>query len=219
VLAARVYAADGDMASAERTLRRAIEIEPAHNVAYGLLANVFVAQNRLDRALNEFDEMVKRNPKDVGAATMAGMIVEMQNDRKEAVRRYREIVDKRPDAAVAANNLAYIYAEEGTNLSAALSLAQGALVQLRDSPQVHDTIGWVLYKQGLHREAIKSLEQAVALGPSSPTVRYHLGLAYAATGNLPRARDAYQAALKLGPDAAVSERIREALARLGDQSQ
>ena len=61
---------------------------------------------------------------------MAAMIVHSQNKTADAKKRYETIINADPTAAVAANNLAWIYAEEGQKLDEALRLAQGAASKL-----------------------------------------------------------------------------------------
>ena len=51
--------------------------------------------------------------------TMAAMILERQSKKVDAQKRYEQIVAALPRAAVAANNLAWIYADAGTNLDEA----------------------------------------------------------------------------------------------------
>ena len=55
---------------------------------------------------------------------------------------------------MAANNLAWRYAEDGGNLDVALSLAQTAKRKLPDSPEVSDTLGWIYLKKDLDTQAV-----------------------------------------------------------------
>src|SRR6185295_18219927 len=102
-------------------------------------------------------------------------------------------------AAVAANNLAWIYAEEGQNLDVALQLAQTAKAQLPERPEVNDTLGWVYYKKGLATLAIPAFRDSVEKAPKSAVYQYHLGLAYAKAGDKEAARKALTAALQMDP--------------------
>ena len=101
---------------------------------------------------------------------------------------------------IAANNLAYLYAEANENLDRALILAQTAVEQAPDNPDVRDTLGWVYYQKQLPDLALRAFEDSIAKNPNNPIYHYHLGLASAKQGNLARARQSYQAALKLRPD-------------------
>jgi tetratricopeptide (TPR) repeat protein len=124
----------------------------------------------------------------------------MQQKAPEAKQKYDEVLAIDPRSLIAANNLAYIYAQANENLDRALSLAQTAVEQAPDSPDVRDTLGWVYYKKQLPDLAIRAFEESLAKNPDNPIFHYHLGLAAAKQGNLARARRSYQEALKLKPD-------------------
>jgi tetratricopeptide (TPR) repeat protein len=83
----------------------------------------------------------------------------------------------------AKNDLANLLAEKRQDLDRALRLAQEARSALPESPQVADTMGWVLYRMGMTSAAIGYLEEAAAMSADDPDVgiiRYHLASAYAA---------------------------------------
>ncbi|HKY20067.1 MAG TPA: tetratricopeptide repeat protein [Vicinamibacterales bacterium] len=200
VLAARVYMAVGDTAAAERTLRKAIEINPGQMEGYALLGQLYAGQKRLDEARAEFDRLAEIRPSAaVGAYTFAGVLLQLQNKPAEAQARFEKAIALDPNAAVAANNLAWLYAERGGNLDVALQLAQTARSHLSDRHEVSDTLGWVLYKKGLASLAVPPFRESVEKDPKNPVYHYHLGLAYAKSGNKAEAIKALQEALRLNP--------------------
>jgi Tfp pilus assembly protein PilF len=209
-LAANVYAAGRDLPKAEETLRRGIQADPTHSLSYTMLAGVLLAQKKLDAARDEFDSMATRDPKNVGAKTMAAMIVHSQN-LPEAKRRYAEILKDAPDAGVAANNLAWIYAEEGTRLDEALRLAQTATAQMADNAAAQDTLGWVYYKKEMPERAIEPFEKSVTKEPENPVYHYHLALALQRLGDVRRARESAQRAVKLKPDYTEAQQLLSSL--------
>ena len=200
LLAARTYAATKDLKGTEEILRRAIQTNPTQLEPYGMLAQLYVSQRRLDEALVEFGELAKRNPKPVGALTISGMILQVQGKLKEAQERYDRALQFDPEAAVAANNLAWMYAESGENLDRALQLAQTAVRKLPDSPEITDTLGFVYYKKDLAQQAIQTLKPIVAKNPNNALYHYHLGLAYAKTGENADAKRHLTRALGLKAD-------------------
>ena len=200
VLAARLSLANRDFAKTEQTLRRVIQLDPSNTQGFRLLAQTYFAQRRLDAAQTEFEGMIRRNPKDLSAHTMAAIILSAQNKNSEAMARYEEALRIDPNAAIPANNLAYLYANSGENLDRALSLAQAAVRALPDNPEVRDTLGWVYYRRDVQSLAIGAFEESIAKDPDNPAYHYHLGLAYTKSGNLVGARRSLQTALKLKPD-------------------
>jgi tetratricopeptide (TPR) repeat protein len=215
MLAARVHAVDRDLAGAERSLKRVIELEPSSLQAYGMLGQLYLGQRRLDEARAEFERLARKQEKPVGARTMIAMINEMQGKRDEAIKEYERVVQIDPQAAVASNNLAWMYAEGGGNLDLALQLARTAKAQLPDSPEVSDTLGWVYYKKGMYREAVVSLEDTVSKVPTNPEYKARLGLAYVKAGQTDKGRQTLNDALKLKPDFPGADEARKALQGLG----
>jgi putative PEP-CTERM system TPR-repeat lipoprotein len=207
VLAAKVYIAQRDLTKAEAALRRTIEADASVGEAYGLLVDIYREQQRVDAARTEFDRIAAANPKDVAARTVSALLLHAQNKLADAKQRYTEILALDPRAAVAANNLAWIYADEGENLDAGLQLAQRAVDLVPDRAAFRDTLGWVYLRKQLPQLAVRPFEQAVAREPETAVFHYHLGLAYAGSGERARGRDALQRALELNP--ALEEAKRE----------
>jgi len=165
-----------------------------------MLANVLLVAGKLEAALVEFDQMSSRDAKNLSAATMAAMIVHSQNKTADAKKRYEAIVSADPTAAVAANNLAWIYQEEGGKLDEALRLAQAAATRLPESPEVQDTIGMIYVKKELPALAVSAFERSIDKAPDNPSYHYHLALALSKSGNSQRARQSAEQAIKLKPD-------------------
>jgi Tfp pilus assembly protein PilF len=207
LLSAHMYAVQREVGQAEAALRRAIQIDPGNAEAYGMLATALLAQNKLDAALVEFDQMTKRDPGNVGAQTMAAMILERQSKKADAQKRYEHIVATLPRAPVAANNLAWMYADAGTRLDEALRLARAAEVELPENPDVLDTIGWVYFKQERPELAIPAFERSIEKAPANPIYHHHLALAHAKAGDRAKALQSAQQALKLKPDYADAQKL------------
>ena len=182
LLAATVHLASRDYAQAERTLRRVLAVDSSKLQAYGMLGQIYLSQERLEEARTEFETLANRSPLMIAPHTMVAMILEFQGKSAEAQRRYEQIMEIDPRAAVAANNLAWIYAENGGNLDIALQLARTAVGQLPDHAAVNDTLGWIYYRKNLATLAIGPLQTSVEREPENPVFHYHLGLAYARTG-------------------------------------
>jgi tetratricopeptide (TPR) repeat protein len=199
-LAARVYVAERDPAKAEEVLRHLIEVDPSNMAGYSMLGQLYLSQRKLDAAKAEFDKRASANPQDAPARLVVAMILEMQQKVPEAKQKYEEVLAINQRSMIAANNLAYLYAEASEDLDRALTLAQTAVEQAPDNPDVRDTLGWVYYKQELPDLAARAFEDSISKNPENAIYHYHLGLASVKQGNLVRARRSYQAALKLKPD-------------------
>ena len=214
LIAANTYIAVRDLPSAERALRDAIQLDSSNIMAYGLLGQIYASQRKLNEARIEFEEVAKRLPKSAGPPTMVGMLHELQNNQQEARRWYEKALVADANAPVAANNLAWMTAEQGGNLDVAMQLAQAAKARLPDSHQVDDTLGWVYYKKGLNTLAIGSFQSSIQKDPKNPVYHYHLGLAYAKNGDKDKAREALNLALSLNPKFNGASEAQKALGAL-----
>jgi putative PEP-CTERM system TPR-repeat lipoprotein len=219
LLEASLHQARRDVEAAERALRKAIDLDPRSFAAYEMLGRLYFAAGRMEQAIGEFRQVVSRQPSHLGAATMIGLGLEALGRKDEARQHYEALVRDNPRAAVAANNLAWMYAEGGGNLDVALQLAQSAKAQLPESPEIDDTLGFIYLKKNLPQLALAPLRAAVARLPDNPYCRYHLGQALMATGDKAGARREFEAALAADgtfTQAAEVRRALDALARSQD---
>jgi len=214
LVAARSYMLMDDAAETERLLRRTIEADPSMLGAYAMLGQLYAKQNRTEPAIKEFNDLLAHNPRSVGAHTMLGMLLDAQNKRDEAKKHYEQAIAIDERAAVASNNLAWLYLESGGNLDLALQLAQSARNVLPDSPEVADTLGWVYFKKGLTEQAISTLKDSVTKQPERADFNYHLGLALAKSGDARSARQTLEKALRLDPKSSEAQEARTVLTQL-----
>ena len=130
---------------------------------------------------------------------LLGVLYELGGEKEKAISNYEMAIRRAPNLGEAKNNLAYLFADSGKNLDRALDLAQEAKALLPDSANAADTLGWVLYQRGVPAAAISYLKEAEAgmdsESPSLGVVRYHLALAYEASGDSSRALEAVESAL------------------------
>jgi tetratricopeptide (TPR) repeat protein len=195
LMSAQAYSALGDAFAMEKALKKTVEADPQSLEAYAMLGRLYYQQGRLDLARRELEKFVSTAPMSVPGNTMLGTILELQGRKDEAKNRYNKALQIDPRAAVAANNLAWIDANNNGNLDMALQLAQSAKSQLPNRHEVDDTLGWIYYKKGLSSMAIDALTNSTLKSPDNPSYNYHLGLAYHQSGNHAEAKKFLQKAL------------------------
>jgi len=191
----------------------AAEIEQSDR--FGRIARDFRLEERVTEAVDEFEKFLRREPDSVPANTMVGVLLERQGQLPEAETRYKQALKADPRAAVAANNLAWLYADSGRNLDEALQLAQVASEGLPDQAEVIDTLGWVYYRKELHSLALPLLKRVAQQDPKNPLYRYHLGMALFAAGDTVQAKQHLSQALTLNPKFPGSDEARKTLAAAG----
>ena len=211
VIAGVTDALAGDWPAAERTLRQAAAIDPGALEANGLLGGLYASQHRLPEAVAEFEKLAQRQPGSATVMTMVGSLLHKQNRTEQAQAWYERALAVDPQAAMAANNLAYLYAERGADLDVALGLAQTAKSRLPDDSAVNDTLGWVYHKRGIRELAITTLQESVKRDPSRALYHYHLGMAYAGIGDIQHARASLMQSLALDPQFENADDVRRTL--------
>jgi tetratricopeptide (TPR) repeat protein len=214
LLAAKVYRMTGDLAKMEDVLNRALKADPSNPDVYGLLGQVYLSQGKIAQAKKEYGEITRLQPRSVPAHTMMGLLCYVERDLDGAQKWWEKALQIDANAAAAANNLAWLYANGRGNLDVALALAQTAKSSVPDSPDFNDTLGWVYYKKDLPEQAIVFFQLSVEKDPTNPDYHYHLGMAYANKGEDGKARRELERALALKKDFDGAAEARKTLASL-----
>jgi Flp pilus assembly protein TadD len=188
------YSQSGKPQDAESAYKKALEKDPSRTSAGVHLLEGYMASGRNGEALNTLDGMIKKNPSDASLLLRKALIFENQGKRQEAKQIYAQALKIDPDFLPAANNLAYILAEEGSDLQTALKYAQEIRRKQPDNPFFADTLGWILYKSNNHVLARAQLEFAVSKQPDNAEFLYHLGMIYKANKQTSQAETALKKA-------------------------
>src|SRR5262249_19582567 len=149
---------------AEQRLLDIIRRDPGRLDAYESLAANYVKAGESAAALDKYRELASRAPDQPGPATMVGILLEAANDRAGARAQYEAVLAKDPRAGVAANNLAWMLADD-QRYDEALRWVQVATDTLRSRPEPFDTLGWIRLKMHQPTEAIAAFSQALTLAP------------------------------------------------------
>ena len=196
-LKGKLFMLSNDFQAAERLFREAMIQNPNYLPPYYSLAQLYLEQDKTGKAIAQYQMALERDPDQVIPHMMLGVLYCMQNRCGAAVPHYVKALKINPNFVPAANNLAYIWAEQGEHLSEALRLAQKAKNFLPDDPRVADTLGWVYFKLGLYDDAIREFSESIEKLPDNATVQFHLGMTYYKKGDRNRAKLALKRALHL----------------------
>ena len=178
------------------------------------LAETYRRKGDLNQAIESFRKSSQAAPNDPGPLLQLGLLLDGTGRRDQSKPIYEQVLRVQPDHAVALNNLAYIKAEEGTDLDSALSMAQRAFASAPNSPDITDTLGWVYIRKNLSQEAVRLFTDLVKKYPASPVYRLHFAMALKQKGDLPAAKRELQAALNSGPSKDEAAKIQELLRTL-----
>ena len=225
-LKAQVYGFQRNGQSVEAELNRALELDPNYLPAYSGLASLYINSKQEDRAIAQYQKILSLRPDNATAYTLIGILEDQRKNHDVAADNYRKALEKDPNAMIAANNLAWLYAVTGKgNIDEAVRLAQGVVQKHPNVAGFVDTLGWVYYKKNLHAAAVDQLRKAVAINeaearaansPPSASYHYHLGMALKGKGDKEEARRELEASIRLSEKAPFDEleEARKALASL-----
>ena len=180
---------------------------------YGLLAfrsrlgSLYLAADQPEQAIETLLAILEVDSGHSDANYLLGLAYQQTEKYDQSEHHLRAVVQT-TERPAAYNALGYLFAERDKNLDEAVELITFALEKDPDNGAYLDSLGWVYYKQGKTKKAIKQLKKAISLEPDSWEIQDHLGDAYLKDGNLPKAISSWEQAADLAPN---SESIQEKL--------
>lgn len=211
--------ADKDPAGAIRELTRCTRIAPAMWLAYHDLGAAQQAAGNATGALRTYEQGVTATRMQPRLIFDLAALDEQEGRPDDAIHAYEALHREFPGLVLAVNNLAMLlvtYRKDRASFDRARDLTSGFLASA--DPNLLDTAGWVLLKDGSSTAALPVLERAARRAPESHVIRYHLGMAQLEAGQRESARASLEASLAGSARFQGSDDARAALARLADQA-
>ncbi|MHB1475104.1 MAG: tetratricopeptide repeat protein [Dermatophilaceae bacterium] len=156
-----------------QTAEQAVRKAPGNLGARLALATAYQANQRMDDALKQYDEILKVDGGNRAALLGRGGVLMAKGDLTAAAASYQKIVGKAAPGEFAGND-----------------------PQLA---QAYFSLGQIALKQGRAKDAVSSLESAVKIDPGDADAWYALGTANLKAGAPERAVEALRTALKFVP--------------------
>jgi tetratricopeptide (TPR) repeat protein len=179
----------GDLTKAEMYANGALEVFPDYHYALGTLAQVRIAQRRYDEGASLMARRYSLAPHAENLYAWA-QALKLAGKADEAASRFAEF-EKRSIAeyALADNSnheLVFYYADEQKNAAEALRVARLEAARRQD---VHtlDCLAWALHINHQDREALVSIDKALATGVKDPDILYHAGAIHLSLNDRPKA--------------------------------
>jgi tetratricopeptide (TPR) repeat protein len=214
-LRAQVLVASNRISESIDEYEKALKVAPKWPVLYRGLAGAYLAAKNTDAAIAALQRGAAETQREPGLTTELALLYERTGHVDEAINLYEDWLKTDAQSTMAANNLAMLlisYRKDASSLSRAQKLADQLVSS--DEPAVLDTRGWIKYKSGDYVQAVQLLARAVDKAATSPTLRFHLGMAQFKNGEREAARENLQSALAGGRDFSGSDEARAALAQM-----
>jgi tetratricopeptide (TPR) repeat protein len=110
----------------------------------------------------------------------------------------KKLISLQPDHAHAYNALGYSLADRNQRLPEALQLIEKALQLSPDDPFIVDSMGWIMFRMGRHKQALEYLRKAYNARPD-PEIAAHLGEVLWVAGEHAEAENLWREAVKKTP--------------------
>ncbi|MBM4142332.1 MAG: tetratricopeptide repeat protein [Lentisphaerae bacterium] len=199
-LLGRVRLAARDPDGAETALKKSLELRPDSVGTLMALSRVYSGSAKQDEALASLDRALAVNSNHLPALAMSSSLLLRKERVDEAQARLERLLALDPKSVVAANNLAYVYADMRNDLERAYPLAARARALAPHDPYVADTFGWILCRRGEWKPGLLALRESAARLDKQPDVLYHAAVCRAALGDETGARAHIGRALLARPE-------------------
>jgi len=212
------YQIQGDFTQAERSFRRALQIDPNNQIAQSSLDSLHKSmmkaqtasilqravelqkESRYDESLSYYIKALNIEPENPDIHYNIGTVFQAKNDMPRAERAYTKTLELKPDHAEAKSALAMVStARQDKDIADAFKHAID------------------LQQMGNYPQAIEIYKKVAADRPTDDAVYYNIATAYQAQGNYQDALTNYEKANSLKPDASYAEIIRSVRADYANQ--
>jgi len=203
-----VHRARGEDQAALESFRAAFRKEPSSLLATRVY-QAMVATEGLEPAAAFLEQWVAANPDDGFVGQVLAQAYHQLGRTSQAVELFEKTLAQSPDNPLLLNNLALAYADSGD--ARALDHARRAYELRPGAPEIADTLGWVLVKQGEVLEGLRHLRDAQSRAATDAGISYHIAVALSELGRTDEAIDELVRAMR---SAAGSAWEQERAARL-----
>ena len=168
-----------DAARAITEFQQALKIDPDSLMASFGLAAAYQASGNTAAAEKAFEALAARDPQAPDVQEAVADLLSEQKLYAQAIQRYQTVLRHSPSAALAHNNLAWLYATaedpKFRDPAAALDHARRAVALSKGrEPDFLDTLAEALFVNHQYAEAVKAETRALQLAPNNREFQEHM---------------------------------------------
>jgi eukaryotic-like serine/threonine-protein kinase len=173
---------DRDWISAERELRKAIQLKPGNQVAHRWYAYSLSAMGRHDEAYAEIERARQISPQSAVIGTAVANVLFLAGKFDESIVQCRKSLELDPGAVAAHTVLRWAYELKGMHAEALAAFEQERSFA-GDTPTTHAKRAHVLAAIGKHEEAQQILNEIIAKRHQNWVTAYEIAIIYTLLGD------------------------------------
>ncbi len=169
---AELYAKTGRIRDAVLEAQEIIKRDPTNLEARKLLGRIYLrslgdlqagtqSQEILKRAIEQYEQIVKLEPKSADNHLLLGRLYRVNNETQKAENEFKTAVSLDPDSEEALTTLAYLYNETGDSARAAQALS--SLPESERTARLYSALGYTYEQQKDFKKAVAAYKRAVEL--------------------------------------------------------
>lgn len=182
------------LAKAEKQIPEGDKKQQFNLSVAGFLRN----NNHYQQAVNWLDNALKQLPDDRDYLYARALYKEPLGLFDEMVTDFKYLLNLDPENVNIKNALGYTLVDLNQEIDYAAKLIEQAYQAMPNNAAVIDSKGWLAYRKGLYKQAIKYLIASYRMLPSAD-VATHIGEVYWVSGDKPKALDFWKQAKKMDP--------------------
>jgi len=177
---------------------KALKIEPDFISAHIELGVIYTNKKDYKKSVSNYKAIAETFSDRAEVQYNLGLRYYKAGHKQKAYDFFLDMLNEFPYFAPIYNQLALIAMD--LQPKQAIKWARQAGELLPKSGQIQDTIGWIYLTEGDYKNGITFLKRALALTTNSPTIYYHLGMAYKKQGMREEAASLFTKAIALSKD-------------------
>ncbi len=190
----------GDIDSALKAYKRAVEINPTLSESRVNVGNIYLKKGRVTDAVREYLGALRINPKDATTHNNLGNAYTEQERFSYAVSEYQRAIDLDPNFIDSYRGLAIAYSKQ-ERFAVAIPILKRAIVIAPKDANCYNLMGQAYNNMGDYDRAISFYDKALEIEPNLVDAHYGLAVCYKEKNLVEEEILAYKNILAIEPDA------------------
>tara|TARA_B110001454_G_scaffold218991_1_gene249086 strand:+ start:132536 stop:134371 length:1836 start_codon:yes stop_codon:yes gene_type:complete len=208
----------GQLDKAVTVLAKAYENKKDYPQIYAMYASLLDEAKDYKKALEVLGVGLEKYPDNAQLHFYYGTIYDRTGDKEKVIANMQKVIELDPNHSQGLNYLAFTWAEMDKNMDEAEKLARRAVTLDPEDGYILDTLGWILFKRGNKKEALKFLEAASKFQPTVGIIAEHLGDIYRDLSMVEKAKSMYKKAFDLEIDKKKAKELEQKILAIENQA-